>query len=149
MKKTLITGAVFILIIASGYLYMTTWRVGLSQEEATTEQRIGEPTFSWSYRSFERDYIPYTEISLTAGYASSTPVTKIIDTVEGDCNAYETLDSDVYEGSTMVICYYAGLGRYFKVVPGEGEYLVQRKIFEEASPDYDPPVQGYETVARF
>ncbi len=49
----------------------------------------------------------------------------------------------------MIICYYAGLGRYYKVVEDRDGYAVQRRVFEEASPDYDPPPQAYETVVRF
>lgn len=108
----------------------------------------GKPTFEWSYKPFEKEGIPYTTISLTAKYQDGTSDTKQVDEIDGECNAYETLDADVYVGSTMIICYYAGFGRYYKVVESEGKYAMQRKEFEEGSPEYDPPVLPYETIAN-
>lgn len=148
MRLLLALGA--ILIVASLGLFI----LGKPQPPVTSVQAVpsverGEPAFSWSYREHEKDSIPYTDISLTASYADGTMETKVIDTVEGNCNGYEEADPDIYERSSMIICYYAGLGRYFKVVE-EGEmYAVQRKVFEEASPEYEPAPQPYETVARF
>lgn len=115
-----------------------------SSPEATST-----PTFTWSYRTYEDHDIPYTEITLTATYIDGTVERKIIDTIDGSCNTYETTDPDVYSGSTMIICYYAGFGRYYKVIENKGSYLVQRKEFEEASPDYDPPVQSFQTITQF
>jgi hypothetical protein len=106
--------------------------------------------FAWSYTTSEKDNIPYTTIRLTASSVGKEPVTKEIDTIEGGCNEYEDRDTDVYQNSIMIICYYAGLGRYYKVVEeDDGGYAVQRKVFEEGSPDYVPPEQNFETIARF
>lgn len=110
----------------------------------------GSPSFSWEYKTSENsDDIPQTEIMLAAYYPGGLIVRKGIDTIAGTCNEYSEQDADVYENSTMIICYYAGLGHYFKVVKSDENYLVQRKIFEEASPDYNPPVTGFETIATF
>lgn len=110
----------------------------------------GTPVFSWEYETSENsDGIPETTITLAAAYPNGFVERKEIDTVEGSCNDYPEPDADVYENSTMIICYYAGLGRYYKVVTSGDEYLVQRRIFEEASPDYDPPVTDFETIATF
>lgn len=109
----------------------------------------GNPAFEWSYRAFQREEIPYSVISLSAQYPNGVRQVKEIETVEGSCNEYPEPDADVYPKSTQIICYYAGLGRYFKVIEKGGEYLVQRKEFEEASPEYNPPVQEFETIVRF
>ncbi|MBP9751012.1 MAG: hypothetical protein KBC95_04180 [Candidatus Peribacteraceae bacterium] len=106
------------------------------------------PAFAWSYEASSREDIPQTTISLTARYEDSTSNTKVVDTIEGDCNDVES-PADAYAKSTMILCYYAGLGRYYKVIDASGSYLVQRKIFEEASPEYDPPELPFETIERF
>lgn len=150
MKSASLIGAVLILVIGIGYFFIPKERAAAAPREVSSEEvAAGTPTFTWSYREFENESIPYTEIVLTATYENASPDTRIIDTVEGNCNAYEPRDPDVYERSTMIICYYAGLGRYFKIVEGAEGYRVQRKVFEEASPDYAPPHQAYETITRF
>ncbi len=117
-------------------------------EEVVTPE--GAPTFEWSYSEpVEKDYIPYSTISLTATYPGGETRVKEIETIEGGCNEYPEPDADIYKDSTMIICYYAGFGRYYKVIESDGGYAVQRKEFEEASPDYNPPVRGFETVAKF
>lgn len=110
---------------------------------------LKDPTFEWSYRSFEEAEIPRTAITLTARDASGTVLAKKIDTIEGGCNDYEQADLDVYLNSKMIICYYAGLRRYYKVTQSDGGYAVERKIFEEGSPDYNPPLEQFEVIARF
>lgn len=105
--------------------------------------------FSWSYQSFEEGEFPYTTISLTGRASDGTTETKEVGVVQGNCNDYVSPDVDVYQNSTMIICYYAGFGEYYKVVEQEDGYTVQRKVFEEASPDYMPPQRPFETVARF
>ena len=118
-----------------------------SPVEETTPK--GNPRFTWDYTTSEKDGIPQTAIAITANYPDGSTARKIVDVVEGSCNDYTQSDSDVYPDSTMIICYYAGLGRYYKVMASNGAYLVQRRVFEEASPDYNPPVTGYETVVSF
>lgn len=152
MKKALIGFGIagFCIVSASfalsNYLYQ--------QEEVPSEAPVsakpsGEPAFAWTYRtSFEGD-IPRTAISLVAAYPDGSEVTKEIDAIAGDCNEYEEADADTYERSAMIICYYAGLGHYYKVIETDGSYLVQRKVFEEASPEYAPPPEEFETVAAF
>lgn len=119
------------------------------QPEPIVQAPKGAPAFAWTYREFEQEEIPRTAISLEATYPDGTTLTKEIDTIEGGCNEYPEPDADVYPASTEIICYYAGFGRYYKVVEGEGGFLVQRKEFEEAAPDYDPPVQEFATLVRF
>jgi len=149
MKNILITAAALILVGGAAYF--------LTQEESQVpptdmpapEQTRGAPVFKWSFEEGEEEGIQQTSISLTATYENGTSDTKLIAAIEGGCNSYENADSDVYEHSTMIICYYAGLGRYFKVIEdGEG-YVVQQRMFEEASPDYNPPQRPYENLTRF
>lgn len=110
----------------------------------------GKPTFIWTYTAFEAADIPQTKVGLIATYPDGTRRTKDIDTIEGNCNAHPSPDSDVYAQSEMIICYYAGFGRYYKVVDiGSGVFAVQRREFEEASPDYNPPIADFETIAEF
>jgi len=109
----------------------------------------GEPTFSWSYATDETGEIPRTRITLRAMYFDGTSRMKEIDTVDGTCNVYPSPETDVYPKSEQIICYYAGLGHYFKIVAQDGKYLVQKRTFEEASPDYTPPVTNFETIVVF
>lgn len=146
-----VLGAVLLVLfvsIASSLLVRNPRQEPLVEERAA-QAPAGEPTFSWSYRSSERAGIPETDIILSAAYENGTTQTHVIDRIEGGCNEYEPRDSDAYERSTMIICYYAGLGRYYKIVERSDRYTVERKIFEEASPDYDPPRQEYEVVWQF
>jgi hypothetical protein len=148
MKKLIIPIVLFVLVLAGGYA-VSQYReseVTLTSENAGAR---GEPDFIWTYGTFEINDIPRTTISLTARYANGEIVTKDIETVDGSCNDYSNPDADVYVRSTMIICYYAGLGHYYKVVESDGKYEVQRKIFEEASPDYEPPQLPFEVVAQF
>jgi hypothetical protein len=109
----------------------------------------GKATFSWKYATDESGEIPQTTISLIAYYPDREAETRVIDTIEGTCNAYASPDADVYAQSEMIICYYAGFGRYYKVVERSGVYQVQRREFEEASPDYSPPIASFETIVTF
>lgn len=138
-----------VILVASGIFFFTKNKEPIKQSESVVTTPEGKPLFTWSYASFEKDEILRTTISLTARYANGFATTKVIDTIEGTCNEYENRDADVYSESSMIICYYAGLGRYFKVVERENLYEVKRKEFEEASPDYNPPVRTFETVATF
>jgi hypothetical protein len=105
-------------------------------------------TFAWTYAPSDVDGIPHSAIGLAITFPDGTVRSKAIDDIEGGCNDYPLPDADVYAGSTMITCYYAGLGRYFKIVESDDGYLVQRRIFEEASPDYSPPDLPFETIAE-
>lgn len=109
----------------------------------------GAPTFAWSYRSVEGGEIPHSEIYLTARYGDGTQDERKIDTIEGSCNEYAEPDADIYAKSQMIICYYAGLGRYYKVVEQPEGFEVMRRQFEEGTPDTEPARQPFETVATF
>lgn len=148
-SKMIVYGAAAIAIFISAYLMLRE----LHLEEVPTPFVVATTTknasFEWLYFSFEKDGIPQTTISLQASYDDGTTQTKEIGTVEGNCNVYDERDADIYPGSEMIICYYAGFGRYYKVVKSGSGYIVQRKEFEEVSPDYSPPIRGFETVVIF
>jgi len=154
MKKILliIIGAILILVIAffalNSYIYHEKQAESPEIEQPDT-LILDNPSFEWVYvESFDTE-IPYTNISLTARNPDGSTFTKEIDTIAGGCNEYEEADADAYPKSTIIICYYAGLGHYFKVVESGEQYMVLRKVFEEASPEYDPPVEEFEVVAQF
>lgn len=168
MKKLSILTIVLVLIMAGAYAISYKVDQGRKQDLATStasagfasstaesgmgqnqQTGTGKPAFAWSYESSEKEEIPWTKISLTAAYENGIRKTKEVDAVQGSCNAYVSPDKDVYSGSEMIICYYAGLGHYYKVVEAEGGYSVRRKIFEEASPEYDPPVFPFAEITRF
>ena len=151
MKRILVLVILFVLAagVATAIRYVF---VPTTPEEAIKEDTgtiSGDPVFEWTYASSSDMDIPYSKISLVARYPDGSIRTKDIDTIAGGCNAYGEADADVYEKSTMIICYYAGLGHYYKVVEDAGRYLVQRKTFEEASPEYNPPPEQFETIAEF
>lgn len=156
MKTTILVLVAVLFVSILGYVVLTDNTIveDTSSSTATTTQEVievsrGAPTFEWSYESFTEDEIPRTIISLTALYSNGECESKKIQTIQGSCNEYVSPDSDVYDGSTMIICYYAGFGHYFKVVETSDGFAVQEKMFEEASPDYSPPVMSYETIATF
>jgi hypothetical protein len=157
MKKSLIVLAGVFLLAWIGYALIKDTEVAeeVVLETATTSSQVVQgndslqPTFEWTFVSSEKEDIPQTTISLIQRYSDGRAVTKTIDTVGGSCNAYEESDADIYQNSSMIICYYAGLGQYYKVVAKGKGYEVQRKVFEEGSPDYEPAPEQFETIVRF
>lgn len=153
MKNILSVGVIALLGVLSFYFFTemrnptvpTVETVILDEEK----EARGAPTFTWSYHTFEGTDFPVTEISLTAAYEDGSSETKLIEKIQGSCNDYEDPDQMIYERSTMSMCYYAGYGHYYKVIEELESYAVQRRIFEEASPDYEPPILPFETIARF
>lgn len=150
MKKKIFIGLIVLIVVAFGIFYRT--------KKNSKDVHIVPPTppdktnarFEWVYEPMgEKEGIPQTTISLVGHYTDGTSEKNQIDKIEGGCNEYSNPDKDVYKGSTEIICYYAGFGRYYKVVQSGERYLVQRKEFEEASPDYNPPIQDFKTIAQF
>lgn len=124
------------------------WAKGRDEDKATPSTS-NEPAFAWEYTFLAEDDLQATVISLTATYPNKEKVTKRVDLIEAKCDEYASPDADVYAKSTMILCYSAGLGHYYKVVSSTTGYAVMRKRFEEAGPDYNPPQLPYETVVRF
>lgn len=114
---------------------------------------LPQPVFTWQYSESDlnADGLPRTRISLEATYADGESIVKEIDIVDGSCNAVDPQedDTDLLAGTTKIQCYAAGLGEWYKIVQGDGSYAVRRKIFEETSPDQEPPQHTYENIAEF
>lgn len=151
--KTFFTFIILIAVIICGYFLLrdTTPNESPMQTPVTeTPAPVGEPMFAWEYESLGEDEmgILRTNIGIAATYPDGTVVRKELREVQGGCNDYPDPDRDTYEGM-MIMCYYAGFGEYYKIVKTDLGYDVRRKEFEEASPDYEPPLMEYETIATF
>jgi len=116
---------------------------------ATTSSAV---TFTWIFEKAAMDNpdgIPKTNVALEVKYADGSVVKKNIETVDGSCNALADKDADSVASSTKIQCYAAGFGQWFKVTKGDGAYNVQRKNFEESTPEQTPTNYAYETLATF
>lgn len=144
-----------LLIVVIGIWGYKTYVSKDSYVEPTTvsiQENTGLPVFTWKFEkadSFNLDGMPETDIFLEATYSNGIVRKELIDTTPGGCNALPDPDRDSVSGTETIQCYSAGLGQRFKIIKGKESYLVQRKTFEEALPDYTPPPYQYETVAEF
>jgi hypothetical protein len=106
--------------------------------------------FTWRFETAPTsdDGMPRTQIFLDATYTNNKTLSKEIGTVSGSCNEVDlsTTDKDMVSGSSKIQCYAAGLGYWFKITKENDSYVIVRKMFEEASPDYTPPAYQYERV---
>ncbi len=118
-------------------------------QEPSASTPHGEPVFTWQYTDVPNPDFPKVRVSLTATYPDTTTITKELSTVDGSCNDYASPDKDIYQHSTMIICYAAGFGHYFKVVQTSNGYTVLHRTFEEGSPEYTPPETTFAPVAQF
>jgi hypothetical protein len=100
---------------------------------------------SWDLYVTEAAEWPETSVTLVALHEDGSSTRIPADSVEGECNAEDT-ETDLALDSTQLTCYYAGLGHKFRVIETNDEYLLQMQVFEEASPEYDPPVQEFVTL---
>ena len=153
MRNIAIIIAIVLILLVGGFYALNSYIYNEKQapNDAAAQESVGlgKPVFEWTYREFSEGEIPRSEISLVARYENGTVQERVIDTIQGGCSVYGEPDADIYEGSEMIICYYAGLGYYFKVTETDEAYVVQRKVFEEASPDYSPAPEPFEAVAWF
>lgn len=120
-------------------------------DEVSAENVSGAPTFSWRFEEAETNNLdgnPQTNVFLTATYADGTNNETLVDTVDGDCSE---LEGEGYEGDVSdtgrVQCYYAGLGQRYRITDGQEEYVIERKLFEEALPDTTPPNYEWEVIS--
>ena len=151
-------GFIVVLLIVVGYALVDHFLIKknaveiIPEETSSTETAVapvGKPSFAWVFDYNQEGDFPKTSLGLAATYENGVVLTKAIDTPDGSCNVYDDKGKDAYAKADMIICYAAGLGHYYKVVEFDGAYLVQRKTFEEGSPEYNPPVQQFETIAQF
>ncbi len=120
--------------------------------EVPQTQNKGVPVFAWKTEDdteMNLDGLPKTKVSLEARYAAGTIENKFIDNPSGSCNELDEVEEDTLAGTKILQCYAAGLGYKYKIIKGENSYIVQRQEFEEGSPEYNPPVQTYETITEF
>ncbi|HEY0979982.1 MAG TPA: hypothetical protein VGE18_01075 [Candidatus Paceibacterota bacterium] len=146
-----------LLIIGAGILAYSTFTPAapsVEEEPVQTQEeaRKGPATFAWKFEKADTDNLdglPNTNVFVEATYADGAIVQKLVDTTPGSCNATPEKEKDSAPGTARIVCYAAGLGYYFKIVKGESSYVVMRKMFEEGSPEYEPPEQEYEAIAEF
>lgn len=127
------------LLVAGGTAFALMTFVG---SDDSKPQRTA--AFSWIFEADDElnpDGNPKTNVMLEATYSDGELRKEQVAKTDGSCNPVP--------GSDVIQCYGAGFGERFKVTKGVDSYLVQRQEFEEASPDYDPPVPDYETITEF
>lgn len=150
-------GLIVLLVIAGIYFLFTTY---ISPSPSTTEDISSQedqvtskpPVFTWRFEEADTlnpDGNPNTNVYLTATYPAGEVESKLVDTTAGSCNEVPDMAEDIALNSTVIQCYSAGLGYYFKITEGEDSYQIERKTFEEALPDYEPPEYFYEIIAEF
>lgn len=125
--------------------------VDSDQITVDTDVSTRAPVFVWKFEeadSLNLDGIPETNVIIEATYSGGNVETKLIDTTPGGCNALPD-SRDNISGAESIQCYSAGLGYHFRITKGDNSYTVERKTFEEALPDYEPPVYTYEVIAEF
>ncbi|HLP86377.1 MAG TPA: hypothetical protein VK153_00665 [Candidatus Paceibacterota bacterium] len=117
------------------------------------EESIEPPVFTWKYEEDSTlknpDGLPMTNVILEAKYSNGAVLGKLVEKFPSRCNELPDNDKDSLPHTKNIQCYYAGLGYTFKITKGDTSYYVQRKTFEEAVPEYDPPKYGYEVVSQF
>lgn len=110
-------------------------------------------SFDWKYEksdSLNLDGNPNTNVLLEIKYENGIIQNKLIDTVPMGCNILpDTKEEIIAPNSTITQCYGAGLGYWYKITKGNDSYKVERKTFEEALPDFEPPLYQYEVISEF
>ena len=119
---------------------------------AENDEVTGVPTFAWRFTSATTtngDGQSQTNVFLTASQGGKN-TELFVDTVDGGCSeiADETQEGDI-SNTGKVQCYYAGLGQQYRITLREEIYLVERKLFEEATPDVEPTEYVWEVAAEF
>lgn len=141
---------VFLLALILGLGFFAYTAYAPANESGAIDSQISG--FMWEYKSaatLNPDGIPETEIYLVATYANGKKETKLIDTVPSSCNDLPDAEEGSVNGTKNIQCYGAGLGFKFKITKGGSSYQVQRQMFEEVSPDHNPPRYDYVVVAEF
>lgn len=119
--------------------------------EVADSQDSSPKSFEWKFEdsdSLNLDGQPNTDVFVGVTYESGEGKAFLVDTQSGGCNALDSADKDNALGSKNAQCYGAGLGFTYKITKGEDSYLVKRKQFEEALPDFNPPATQYEVISE-
>ena len=141
-----------IALLVAGFYALNSYIYKEKQGDVEVVSEAKVLTFAWRFEQAESlnlDGIPETDIFLDITYQGGEVQTRLIDTVPSSCNEVPDAESDSVEGTTNIQCYGAGLGYRFKITKSEESYRVERMMFEEALPAYNPPVYEYETVIEF
>ena len=88
--------------------------------------------------------IPSSQVYITATRANGDIKRIMLKEVQGSCNLLEA-DPIIGRDTPEFLCYYAGFGEVFRIKETSNAYAVEAKEIEEASPDYNPPVQEFAT----
>ncbi|MBP6924691.1 MAG: hypothetical protein KBC62_01750 [Candidatus Pacebacteria bacterium] len=88
--------------------------------------------------------IPSSQVYLTATRANGDIKRIMLKEVQGSCNLLEA-DPIIGRDTEEFLCYYAGFGEVFRIKETVNAYAVESKEIEEASPDYNPPIQEFVT----
>ena len=151
--RTVVIG--ILLVLGFGVFVYKTYFIAPVNTEVPVQEPVGTtepPVFVWKYEkatTLNLDGLPKTNVFLEATYSNGVVERKLIATTDGGCNDLPESDKDSVPTSKDAQCYAAGLGYHFKVTKGSLSYLVQKKRFEEASPDYTLPTSVYEVVGEF
>jgi hypothetical protein len=119
------------------------------EESAPIEQVLSATTFDWRFSAASTNNLdgnPQTDIFLTVTHSGQT-VEQQVDTVDGSCSVLEGEGDALATGGVQ--CYAAGFGQQYRVVGDGYVFFVERKFFEEALPEIDPPVYEWEVVSEF
>ena len=66
--------------------------------------------------------------------------------MDEDNYSRDEYEATITKNSAIILCYYAGFGRVFRVIDQADNYVVQGKDIEEGTPDYAPPETSFETI---
>ncbi len=143
---------VFGLIILIGLCVFayTTYAPSRDHEENPADTAREAPaSFAWTFEedgTLNPDGQPQTSVSLRATYPDGQVRDTRVDTVPGGCSVLPDPEEGSLAGTSAAQCYYAGLGYRYRIVAEGAMYRVERKRFEEASPEHVPPQQAYEAL---
>lgn len=141
-----------LVFVCKTYVYPNIKSAAIIPPAENIKENNQPPIFTWKYTndtSLNPDGNPQTVIFLEALYPDGTIQSKRIDMTPSSCNDVPDTEVGSAPYSTNIQCYGAGLGYRFKVTTGETSYLVERKMFEESTPDYNPPQNAYEVISEF
>ena len=149
---------VFIILLIIGFAffaykkYSPTTTMPTETPTETSTENTGPVAFTWKYEeatSLNPDGNPNTNVFLEAKYSNGKTMSRLITVSPGSCNDLPDVPSDSVINSTAIQCYHAGLGYRFKITKSTTSYLIMRQVFEEGSPEYNPPVTNYEVDSQF
>lgn len=148
-QKIAVAGVILLIVIGMVVAYKKSNNAVVQNDDGHN----GEvPIFAWRFTQATTnnpDGNPQTNIFLDATYADGKTDAKLIEASNGSCNELpDAKDKDVLANTTIIQCYYAGQGFYYKIIKGEKSYQILRKEFEEGSDDYNPPEQEYKPIGE-